>query len=183
MKIFSKFKFIIVSTLSMLLMFVSSCSAGTTTNIVNTDLGQIEYLETLVSNGIISEYVLMNIATLRYGSLAKIIYKEDYSYELKTILYEPTPIEDELTTDQKEAIITAYNNFLKDSFTASGRSYTVTEIEITAYYGTYNDYIIVETCYYPKDGIPEIAVSYVVGDYFLGWAGVSTYIIGWTQSE
>lgn len=174
MKLSNKLKLITCCLVALPLTTLTSCS---------TDKGTVEYLETVVSDGAISEEALMNIAALRYGSLVRIINNTEYPYELETIEYEVVSVEDTLTTDQEKAILKTYNNFVNEKLASSGKSSRVSSSEITAYYGTYNDYIIVETVYYLEEGIPDIAIDYIIGDYYLGYRGDSTYIIGWTADS
>ncbi len=174
MRKLKRFKLIVCSSIAMSLMLLSSCA---------TDTGTVMSLTDLVSSGIITEDNLMNIATLCNGSLQKVVYGEDYSHELETIEYEATPVEDELTEDQEKAILKTYNSYVNELFASSSSNKKVTGSKINAYYGTYNGYIIVEAEYYTNEGVIDIAMSYIVGDYFLGWFGENNNIIGWTTNN
>lgn len=168
---FKRLKFSVCTLMAIALLSLTACASN---------LGTIEILDTLVSSGTITEDSLKNIAALRNGSLQKVVDSISDSIELETIEYEVTSVTSELTEEQENRILSAFNNYINNRYASS--SLEVSESKLVAYYGTYEGYVIAElSVYLNLDMDYSVTTDYIVSNYYLGTKPDNYFIIGWTN--
>lgn len=146
--------------------------------------GTITRLEMLVSNDLIGEEQLQNIAALRNGSLQKVKDKQQGELDLETVEYTVVPVADSLTAEQETTILKDFKYFIEKRYQDVHVNYKVSESRIVKYYGAYNDYIVAEI----RFAISGVIVSgdtsdLIISDYYLGKIADNSLIVAWSEKK